>query len=131
MKYISALFLVFIIVVIILADMGSLPHSITAIYDFPNGDKLGHFILFGLLDFFLTRAFLPSLPGRSPKLVLSSDIPFFGSASTSKVEMKAPRIVRERSSLHCRKLTAEIMSLSFRLRIPFLTVPPRRWQYRL
>ena len=52
--------------------MGSLPHSITAIYDFPNGDKLGHFILFGLLDFFLTRAFLPSLPGRSPKLVALS-----------------------------------------------------------
>ena len=72
MKYISALFLVFIIVVIILADMGSLPHSITAIYDFPNGDKLGHFILFGLLDFFLTRAFLPSLPGRSPKPVALS-----------------------------------------------------------
>ena len=64
MKYIAFLFLVFIIVVVVLADTGNLPHSIRAIYDFPNGDKLGHFILFGLLDFFLTLAFLSS---RLPK----------------------------------------------------------------
>mgnify|MGYP003509526223 FL=1 len=64
MKYISALFLIFIVAVIILADMGRLPHRLTAIYDFPNGDKLGHFILYGLLDFFLTRAFLSSFPSR-------------------------------------------------------------------
>jgi VanZ family protein len=64
MKYISVLFFVFIVAVVVLADNGSLPHSIRALYDFPNGDKVGHFILFGLLDFFLTRAFLSSLPSR-------------------------------------------------------------------
>ena len=64
MKYISALFLIFVITVIILVDSGSLPHSIRALYDFPNGDKLGHFILFGLLTFFLTRAFLSSFPSK-------------------------------------------------------------------
>ena len=64
MKYFSAIFLVFIITIIILADNGSLPHSIRAIYDFPNGDKLGHFVLFGLLDFFITRAFFSSYPSK-------------------------------------------------------------------
>ena len=64
MKYISALFLIFIIAVIVLADNGSLPHFIRAIYDFPNGDKVGHFILFGLLSFFITRAFLSSFPSK-------------------------------------------------------------------
>jgi len=64
MKYISFLFLIFIIVVIVLADKGSLPHSIRALYDYPNGDKLGHFILFGLLNFFVTRAFLSSFPSQ-------------------------------------------------------------------
>ena len=64
MKYTAVLFSVFIIAVVVLADTGSLLHFIRAIYDFPNGDKLGHFILFGLLDFFLTRAFLSSLPSR-------------------------------------------------------------------
>jgi len=65
MKYISALFFIFIVAVIILADTGNLPHSIRAIYDFPNGDKLGHFILFGLLTFFITRAILSTFPSKS------------------------------------------------------------------
>jgi VanZ family protein len=64
MKYISSIFLIFIVAVIILADNGSLPHSIRAIYDFPNGDKVGHFILFGLLSFFIIRAFLSSFPSK-------------------------------------------------------------------
>ena len=64
MKYISILFFVFIIAIIILADNGILPHSIRAIYDFPNGDKLGHFVLFGLLDFFVTRAFFSMYPSK-------------------------------------------------------------------
>ena len=64
MKYISLLFLLFIITVIVLADVGGLPSSIRALYRFPHGDKVGHFILFGLLDFFLTRTFLSSFPNR-------------------------------------------------------------------
>jgi VanZ family protein len=64
MKYIAVVFLIFVASVIVLADHGGLPHSIRVIYDFPNGDKVGHFILFGLLDFFLTRAFLSSFPSR-------------------------------------------------------------------
>ena len=60
MKYISVLFFIFIVAIIVMADNGRLPHFITAIYDFPNGDKLGHFILYGLLDFFITLAFLSS-----------------------------------------------------------------------
>jgi hypothetical protein len=49
MKYSSVIFLVFIIVVIALADIGGLPLSIHALYRFPNGDKVGRYILFGLL----------------------------------------------------------------------------------
>ena len=65
MKYIAFLFFLFITAVVILADTGNLPHSVRAIYDFPNGDKLGYFILFGLLDFFITRAILSSFSSRS------------------------------------------------------------------
>jgi VanZ family protein len=49
---------------VILADTDLLPNFIHAIYDFPNGDKFGHFILYGLLNFFLTYAFIISLPAR-------------------------------------------------------------------
>ena len=72
MKRTAVLFLLFIIGVIILADAGSLPKFIRVIYDFPNGDKLGHFILYGLLNFFLTRAFLSPLPRqRAGRVTLS------------------------------------------------------------
>jgi VanZ family protein len=72
MKKISVLFFVFIIVVIILADTGNLPRSIRALYAFPNGDKLGHFILFGLLNFFITRALLSANPSKSRSWVTLS-----------------------------------------------------------
>ena len=64
MRYFAALFLAFIIGLIVLADADLLPDFINAIYDFPNGDKVGHFVLYGLLNFFITRAFLSSLPTR-------------------------------------------------------------------
>mgnify|MGYP003563810994 CR=1 FL=1 len=64
MRYFAALFLAFIIGLIVLADADLLPDFIKAIYDFPNGDKVGHFVLYGLLNFFITRAFLSSLPTR-------------------------------------------------------------------
>ena len=72
MKYISGLFLVFIIAVIVLADKGSLPPSIRALYRFPNGDKVGHFILFGLLNFIFIQAFLSSFPNQSRGLMTVS-----------------------------------------------------------
>ena len=65
MKYISALFFVFCVAIVVLADNGSLPRPIRALYDFPNGDKVGHFILFGALTFFTTRAFLSAFPSKS------------------------------------------------------------------
>jgi polysaccharide biosynthesis protein VpsQ len=64
MKYVSAIFLLFIIVVIVLADIGSVPPLVRALYRFPNGDKAGHFVLYGLLNFFLTRAFISPPAGR-------------------------------------------------------------------
>lgn len=65
MKYLAVLFTLFIIAIIVLADKNALPPFIRAIYDFPNGDKVGHFILFGLLNFILTLTFLRALPNHA------------------------------------------------------------------
>jgi polysaccharide biosynthesis protein VpsQ len=56
-KIVAILFLAFIFLLIIAADAGRIPPFIHAIYDFPGGDKLGHFILYGILAFLLARAF--------------------------------------------------------------------------
>ncbi len=71
MKYITVRFVIFIAVVIVLADRGQLGF-IYFLYDFPHGDKLGHLILFGLLNFFLTLTFLRALPQFNPKLTALS-----------------------------------------------------------
>ena len=72
MKYLAILFSLFIIAVIILADNDAIPPFIRALYDFPYGDKLGHFILYGLLNFFITLASIRSLLRFDPKRVTLS-----------------------------------------------------------
>ena len=71
MKYIAVLFTLFIIMVIVLADRGSIPPFIKVLYDFQNGDKLGHFILYGLLNFFLTSTFLTRFSLNRERVALS------------------------------------------------------------
>ena len=71
MKYAAILFTIFIVLVIILADRGLLG-PLHFIYDFPYGDKAGHFILYGLLNFFITLASIRSLLRFDPKRVALS-----------------------------------------------------------
>lgn len=56
-KILALLFLVFVLAVVVAADRGVLPGPIRALYDFPNGDKVGHFCIYGLLAFLLAAAF--------------------------------------------------------------------------
>ena len=56
-KILALLFLLFILLVIVAADRGILPAPIHALYNFPNGDKAGHFLLYGILAFLLASAF--------------------------------------------------------------------------
>ena len=72
MKYLAIVFTAFIMYVIVLADRNAIPPFIRALYDFPYGDKVGHFILFGLLNFFLTLTFLRALPNRTSSRVALS-----------------------------------------------------------
>ena len=57
----AAVFLLFIVTIIILADQGRLPGFITSLYDFPTGDKVGHFLLMGGLSLLINMA----LPARA------------------------------------------------------------------
>jgi len=57
LKWLTLLFIVFMLGVILLADLGSLPSPVAMLYRFPNGDRAGHFILFGILTFLVNSAF--------------------------------------------------------------------------
>jgi VanZ family protein len=50
-------FLLLILLLIASADAGRMPVIIQRMHDFPNGDRVGHVVLYGILAFLLTRAF--------------------------------------------------------------------------
>ena len=64
MKWLTILFTLFIILIIILADTGNL--GIFAIlYHVPYADKLGHFILYGILALLINLTLFRSLPSQN------------------------------------------------------------------
>src|SRR5512141_2961714 len=71
MKWLTFLFMIFILLVIVLADMNKLGilHFINSI---PYGDKIGQFILYGILTLLLDLTFIRALPHRNPKLLVVS-----------------------------------------------------------
>ncbi len=69
MKWLAILFSLLIILIIVLADMGSLPQFLQVWNDFPYGDKAGHFILYGILALLLNLALFRARPDQSPKRI--------------------------------------------------------------
>lgn len=68
MKWLTIVFFAFIILFIVLADAGQLGF-LGVVYDFPNGDKVGHFILFGILTFLLDLTLFQTLPRTDRKRI--------------------------------------------------------------
>ena len=61
MKWITILFALFIILIIVLADTGNLG-ILKLVNQIPYGDKAGHFILYGILTLLINLTLLRSLP---------------------------------------------------------------------
>lgn len=71
MKWLAIIFTLFIALIIVLADAGKLS-ILGFINQIPYGDKVGHFILYGILTLLLDLTFIRSLPYRDPRLVVLS-----------------------------------------------------------
>lgn len=75
MKWAAAFFMVLIIAIIILADMGRMPEFLANLYNFPNGDKVGHFLLMGILSFLVNASIVPAFPlEKSKRSVLAASL---------------------------------------------------------
>ena len=71
MKWLAILFGLFIIMIIVLADLGKLGF-IYFLYSFKYGDKVGHFILYGILTLLIDLAlFRSSAQGDSVTVIPS------------------------------------------------------------
>ena len=65
MKGLSIAFFLILVAIVIAADKGRLPQFLRVVYDFPGGDKVGHFVLMGILSFFVNMA-VPLGPADKP-----------------------------------------------------------------
>ena len=67
----TGLFLTLIVAIVAGANTGRLPHALERLSSFPGGDKVGHFLLFGILSYLLNRSALLLFPKRDPvRLIL-------------------------------------------------------------
>ena len=69
MKWLAALFGLFIITIIVLANKGMLG-ILGFVNQIPYGDKIGHFVLYGILTLLIDLAFFRSRPDLSWNLVV-------------------------------------------------------------
>jgi VanZ family protein len=69
MKWLTILFGLFIVFIIVLADMGKLG-ILRFVNSIPYGDKIGHFILYGILVLLLDLTLTRTLPHPSRKLLV-------------------------------------------------------------
>jgi VanZ family protein len=68
MKWITILFALFIIFIIVLADLGMLD-VLSFANRIPYGDKIGHFVLYGILTLLLDLTLFRALPTRRPNWI--------------------------------------------------------------
>jgi len=69
MKWLTILFGLFIVAIIILADNNMLG-ILGVVNKIPYGDKAGHFILYGILTLLVDLTLIRSLPNSDPKLLV-------------------------------------------------------------
>lgn len=69
MKWLTVAFALFLITIIVLADMGFMRSELRFLHLIPYGDKIGHFLLIGMLSFLLTSSLIQTLPSRDPKWI--------------------------------------------------------------
>ncbi len=62
-KWLTILFVLLLAAIVFAADSGQMPGFVAGLYNFPNGDKVGHFVLMGLFSLLVNLAVL-SGPGR-------------------------------------------------------------------
>ncbi len=67
-KCITILFSALIVLIIVLADLGRLGF-LSALVSLPFGDKIGHFVLYGILTLLLDLTLFRALPTRRPNRI--------------------------------------------------------------
>lgn len=68
-KWLAIGFAIFVVLVILFADLGYLQGALAALHEFPFGDKIGHFLLIGILCFLIISSLIQAYPSWNPKWI--------------------------------------------------------------
>jgi polysaccharide biosynthesis protein VpsQ len=60
-RHLAVAFTLFLLLLILAANLGRMPPFVRALHDFPQGDRVGHCVLYGTLAALLARAFPKSV----------------------------------------------------------------------
>ncbi len=95
LELVTLLFALFILSIILLADTGQLPGVLHFVHDIPYGDKIGHFLLIGILSFLTNSTALRCFPRKPPRRVVALTCLalalFFGLEEASQILIPARR----------------------------------------
>ena len=74
LKWFTILFVLLLVLIVIAADSRRMPIFVTALYDFPNGDKVGHFVLMGLLSLLVNLGVLSGTGRRTLRRAITTSL---------------------------------------------------------
>jgi VanZ family protein len=66
----TVLFSLLIVAIVVAANADMLPGLLEQLTNFPSGDKVGHFILFGILSFLLNKSALAMIKKGTPARIV-------------------------------------------------------------
>jgi polysaccharide biosynthesis protein VpsQ len=73
-KWPTLVFILLLVVIVVAADRGKLPAFVGVLYNFPNGDKVGHFTLMGLLSLLVNLGVLSGAGKRTGRRALTASL---------------------------------------------------------
>jgi VanZ family protein len=68
--FVTVLFPLLIIAIVIGANADAFPRPFKRLIDFPGADKVGHFMLFGILSYLFNKSALSLFPNRMPACLI-------------------------------------------------------------
>ncbi|MGD0004821.1 MAG: VanZ family protein [Anaerolineaceae bacterium] len=73
-KWLTIVFILLLMAIVFAADSRRLPVFVADLYSFPNGDKVGHFVLMGLLSLLVNLTVLSGPGRRTPRRAVTASL---------------------------------------------------------
>lgn len=88
MKWLTGVFILLLVAIVVAADRGRLPAFVGVLYNFPNGDKVGHFVLMGLLSLLVNLGVLSGAGKRTGRRAITASLVVAGLVTLEEISQE-------------------------------------------